>query len=477
MNSQQNVDDWDTNAILVELVRPLIEQVDDPRKRDALALLSLIGSLNEHELRLGLRLSALDGRAIFDWLRTLAIVRTVDAGLVLHRGVGAAIVAELHFRDPPQARDLVTKILGVIEKSLGWRGGPRSRSLGQLRALAANAPQDPALVKMFELGELSVAAPQGTEIMNALELIETLEGPESAAIAARFIAYDPAAVTIVRGPDHVSAVMIRVEFRGCTIPPPLVEPALERLLEVLDRSGELRPRVLVRVTRFFIARESYQAPCRELAILGALMTQQTIETQEPFINVQYLDARAIDGWRNVIDGIGCFERRDDAAVELGSRYLVPFIVHISDLEEALLSVVHRAWGLSFARVSEGKTAELETEVARALGHLRDPLGLGACALGRHLFADLEVADRGDRLREWLRTAITETENMRRGDLIARALRASFDGSRALHEAADAARMSVSTLKRYKKLGIQRIAELARQIPHGTGQSRSSQDPR
>jgi hypothetical protein len=102
--------------------------------------------------------------------------------------------------------------------------------------------------------------------------------------------------------------------------------------------------------------------------------------------------------------------------------------------------------------------DVEVEVVRALSHLRDLVWLGGSPLGEWLFPD--EADRAARLQQWLVEAIASTETMRNGVQVARALHASFDTSRSLEEAATWARMGVSTLKRYRKFGVVRLAELA-----------------
>jgi hypothetical protein len=65
------------------------------------------------------------------------------------------------------------------------------------------------------------------------------------------------------------------------------------------------------------------------------------------------------------------------------------------------------------------------------------------------------------LRAWLEQAVADTENMRHGEQIVRALRASFGASRSIDEAAAAAGMAPTTLKRYRKLGVGHLVAHAR----------------
>ena len=70
--------------------------------------------------------------------------------------------------------------------------------------------------------------------------------------------------------------------------------------------------------------------------------------------------------------------------------------------------------------------------------------------------------RAQQLQDWLRTAVADTEHMRHGDLVAKALRASFGVHHSAVEAAAAAGMAPTTLKRYRKLGVLQITAMARQ---------------
>ena len=169
--------------------------------------------------------------------------------------------------------------------------------------------------------------------------------------AARFIEFDPASMTVVRGAAGIDGVMIRVEFRGHVLPDALREPALDRLVAILHKAGELRSGHLVRVTRFFLAQNHGQIPCVELGALGSAITQRTLETHEPFTTVQYLEASVVDAWRGFMDTMGIFVR-EEAAVEIDGRRLVPCLAHVTDLGEAFLSIARRSWGIPISRSSQ-----------------------------------------------------------------------------------------------------------------------------
>jgi hypothetical protein len=452
-------------------VRMLLGQVRDASQIAALELVSLMGNLNERELMLGLDLDPPRARGVFEWLRALTLVQPTASGLEVHHLVRSAVVADLLQRDPVRARARVAKILRVIEESLAWSGIPRARALEQLRELVASAPQDVALARMFERGALRVAQAGERDLPGAFALIEQLEGPDARATLERYVRHDPASITVVHGRTGVDGVMVRVEWRGTAVPQPFAEAVTRRLVDTLARSQELEPHKLLRMTRFFHARLHGQMPCAELGALGAAITRRTLETSEPFLTVQILDEAAVAGWLALIRTMG-FVVRDDASVEMNGRRYVPCVADFADLGNVFLGVARRAWGLDV----EGATSQaaeadplrppvppsvdVEAAVVRALGHLRDLVWLGGSPLGEWLFPDEAHGARAAHLQQWLVEAIASTETMRNGVQVARALHASFDASRSLDEAATVARMGVSTLKRYRKFGVVRVAELA-----------------
>lgn len=472
---------------LLDPVRRLTGQARDPLQIEALTLMSLAGSLNERELRHGLETSPESARAVFEWLRGLTIVRPTTTGLAVHDLVRTTVVADLLQRDPVHARACVARLLDTIRETLSWAGLPRRRAIEQLRALVASAPQDVVFADMFESGGPRIVRPRERDLRDAFALIESQEGAAARAIAERYVRYDPASITVVQGTQGVDGVMVRVEWRGDRVPEPLAEPAVARLAQVLAQSGELPAHKLIRVTRFFLSRSHGQMPCAELGALGAEITRGTLEANEGFVTVQILEKSAMAEWLPIVRTMN-FAVRDDAAVQMDGRELVPCLADFADLGAAFVNVVRIAWGLSAPPAPAAPAADIqsgaapprgalpsrgdvETEVARALAHLRDLVWLRNAQLGAWLFAhEADPRERAARLQAWLLETIGSTESMRHGALVLRALRASFDATRSVDEAAVVAKMGVSTLKRYRRLGVMRMAELAREQLEMTARS-------
>jgi hypothetical protein len=449
------------------LVHRLAGRIERPAVREALDLLALVGALNQAELGAAFGWGPVEARRTFDELRRLTVVTKGAQGLTVDPIVRAVLLGDLRVRDPARARVMVESALGPIEHALGWRGQPRRRALGQLRDLVAAAPQDAAMAGMFQLDTSRVAQSRERERDEALGLIASLEGPASAAIARRWVAHDPSSLTFFRTNDRIDAVMVRLDVRGGRVPAAVAEPALDRLLAVLGARGQLQPGMLFRSTRFFLSRAHGQMPSAELAALGAAMTRQTLDTHEPLRSSQHIEEKAVPAWREIIATLG-FEVCAEAAVVVDGRTIVPCVGDATDLGPLFSGVARRAWGLPVAApqadprpASAASPAEVEALMLEALRHLRDTVWLEASPLAAELFAGRPLAERGPVLRAWLEQAVADTENMRHGEQIVRALRASFGASRSIDEAAAAAGMAPTTLKRYRKLGVGHLVAHAR----------------
>jgi hypothetical protein len=486
---------------LVDPVRRLVGQVRDPLHIAALELVCLAGSLNERELRHGLETSPARTREVFEWLRGLTIVKPIVSGLVVHGLVRATVVADLLQRDPVHARACVERLLQAIAESLSWTGLPRRRAIDQLRALVASAPQDVVFADMFESGGPRIVRPRDRDLREAFALVEAQEGMIARETAERYVRYDPNCITVLQGAQNVDGVMVRVEWRGEDIPAPLVEPAVSMLVRALTERGELSPQKLIRTTRFFLSRSHGQMPCAELGALGAEITRGTLSANEGFITAQILERSAMLAWLPIVRTMN-FAVLDAAAVEIDGRELVPCVADFTDLGAAFMNVVRLAWGLrpppaaskesvpaaskesvpaastESAPAADRERAlpsrdDVEAEVTRALAHVRDLVWLRGARLGTWLFAEeTDPRVRAARLQAWLLETIDSTESMRNGTLVLRALQASFHGTRSVDEAAVAAKMGVSTLKRYRKLGVERVIEIACDQLDAAGAQRS-----
>lgn len=334
---------------VADLRARLVEAASDPRVVEALELLSLLGALNERELRQGISLGAEAAREVFDRLRALTCVVTDDTGLHVHEIARSAMVGDMRLRDPVRARALFVQVLPAIQESLGWYGTPRLRALEQLRTLAASATY-----RRMQASDPVVATPD----------------TDAQALAERLIEREPS--------------------------------ALQQLIDSHGDAGALLHAV-------------FQAP-----------------------------------------SVG---RPADVA-----EFVVTVVRHLWDLklEPAAGSPAEPTSEATAAQPEPLPDAQIEAEVARALPHMRDAVWLQSSPLGSYLFGGLGRPERARCLQAWLREAIAETIHMRHGVFVERALRAAYDASRSIEEAAMAAHMGVSTFKRYRRFGIHQIAALARQ---------------
>lgn len=453
-------------GVSMRLVEHLLARTDDDVRR-GLASIALAGSANELELREALGIDTAAGHRLFDRLRALTLVRPTAGGLTLDPIVRSALVRDMLTRDPPGARSLVRGLLGPIRQALSWFGAPRSRAVEQLTHLIANAPQDISLAGMFRVDGIDVSEGRHADVPEALDLIELREGAVARGIAERWIRHDPSVLTVLRSEGRVEGVMIRVELTGPIIPPAFEEPVLRAFVDALVARGRLPSSQMYRVTRFFLSRAHGQGPCEELAVLGAAMTRRTLDTRTPYISAQCFDVEGIQAWGEVVDVLR-FEVMDDARVTIDGRVWLPCALGPEEVGQVFMGVVNTAWGLAPAEplglepagpVVEA-TAPDQEDVTQALRNMRDPIWLATSSLATWLFPATTVEMRGEALRAWLERAVASTGTMRRGERVQKALEASYGADHSNEEAASAAGMGLSTLKRYRRIGVEQVLALA-----------------
>ncbi|MEZ4317249.1 MAG: hypothetical protein R3F61_07085 [Myxococcota bacterium] len=440
------------------VVERIADRITDPRLRDLLALIALAGSVNVHEIARSFRIDAADASVLYERAVALTLTHVSPEGLTVAPMVRTALLSELLARDPEHARRLVGSLVATLRPALAWTGRPRHRALDQLASLVASSPQDVALSGFFASDTVEIFAGYEGDVDAALEVLAAHVPEAQVSVARRWIGHDPGTLTVLRRSGRVEAVMVRAEWRGCEVPDALRDPVVDGMVGRLgDRLEGDRP---VRVTRFFVSRRHGQLPSPELATLGTAMTRHTLQQSEPFVNVLLFTQPAFDAWREVAQQMQ-YEALDDGGIAVEGAVWTPFVREFHELGEAFVELVHEVWGLE--AVPEAPVAAPrvgERDVVAALRHRHDRVWLQDCELGRCLFAETSRSERAGRLEQWLDAAIASTASMYRGQLVESALRAAFDGNHSLVEAAAAAGMGLSTLKRYRKEGVAHITRLA-----------------
>ncbi|HRI71189.1 MAG TPA: hypothetical protein PK156_43450, partial [Polyangium sp.] len=246
------------NAECCPLVQKMLRKTEDARIRDIFELSSLIGRLDEREIRLVLELRPREGREIVERLRAHEIVQVRNGGLSLVPRCSRVIVDHLRLHELVRARGQITRMLPILEANLGRAGRARVRALGQLCTLVGNAPLEEAGRR---LSKSRVARARDCEIEDALERIKTVDGRVSRGVAARLVSREPASLGVLHGVTGVEGALLHIDIGEHDGPSRLRGLGFDGLRSVVDG---LRPFVAsrpLRVTRVFLRPEDARQVC------------------------------------------------------------------------------------------------------------------------------------------------------------------------------------------------------------------------
>lgn len=242
------------------LLAHLVQRVPGPAHRVALEVCALVRLTSEALLAHTLELP--DAHELFDWLRGLSFVETTPRGIFPHDLAREALALDLRWRNPEWYAELHRRARAYYTARLGQsHGAEQQRLLMDLIYLHRDNP----VVRPFyewQMSGTSLPEPAHPEEHEAiLALIERHEGPMSAAIAARWIAEQPAGVLVLRDPEHPEPAGLLIQLMLHAADPQTIaaDPATHAAWEHLQRTAPLRSGEAVVMFRFWMARETYQA--------------------------------------------------------------------------------------------------------------------------------------------------------------------------------------------------------------------------
>ncbi|MBB2925269.1 ATP-binding protein [Cellulomonas cellasea] len=250
--------------VLAMLLARLVGEVPSPAHRRALEVSAQAYTTTEDLLRA--TLPDEDAHALFAWLRGLPFVEAVPHGLHPHDAVREALAEDLRWRDP--------EAFGAVRDRLAQALLRRLRAADERAAISVvgellfpfRPGGDPSWQREGEVrsGPLTEA-----DVPAVLRLAETAEGPESAAIAAHWVARQPQAFRVYRWPgsDEPVAFSARLHLDAPRTDDLAVDPVVAAAWEHVAATGGVRPGEHVAVTRFAVHPERYQQPSAVMSLV------------------------------------------------------------------------------------------------------------------------------------------------------------------------------------------------------------------
>jgi hypothetical protein len=302
--------------VVGRLVECFVAGAPSPRHRAALEM-----SVQARFTTAGLLRSAFGaetGEALFAWLRGLSFIEVGEHGLFPHDLVRDVIDADLRWRDPALYAELHTHVRrDVVGRIMGTGGRERQRALADLMFLHRGNPAASAFWDWSSLGQV-YAEPAAERDRGALvAMVERHEGPESAAIAAHWLARQPDAFVAFRGrgADPVG-FLAQISLSAAGEADRTADPAARAIWQHAQRHGAPRPGDEVLVGRFAMDRERYQAPSRSFNVLTTRSTQEWVS--RPRLAWYYLVFADPDAVAPLMSYI-YFHRAPGADFEVGGR--------------------------------------------------------------------------------------------------------------------------------------------------------------
>lgn len=268
------VDIAEAPDVVEALVTSFVAEVPTPRHRLALDIAAHARATTAAPLRGAV--GDEEGTALFAWLRGLSFVEVGPHGLFPHDLARDVIDADLRWRD----RDAYALVHGhvrrdVVERLRRCEGREHQRALADLMFLHRGNPAAPAFWDWESLGQVYADALRPADHAAVLAMVERHEGPESAAIAAHWLARQPGAFAAFRGAGQEPVgFLAQISLHEAGDEALARDPAARAAWEHAHRHGAPRPDDEVLMGRFFMDRDAYQAPSRSFNVVTMACTRE-----------------------------------------------------------------------------------------------------------------------------------------------------------------------------------------------------------
>jgi len=252
-----------TPQVTTALLAALLDAVPGPEHRAALEACAQVRVTTEPLL--AALTGVADARELFDWLRTLSVIEFGARGLFPHALARDALTAELRWRHPDRYGQIHRRA-GAYYQSQFAAADPHAQQ--EILADFGYLHRDSATLGPFlralspteaNAGALTVRPGAEADHRPVVDLIRRHEGPNSAAIAEHWLRRQPGALAVLRAADGgLAGCLLQVALHEVTPADRRADPAIDRALDHLARSGPLRGAETASMVRFWLSTDDYQ---------------------------------------------------------------------------------------------------------------------------------------------------------------------------------------------------------------------------
>ncbi len=454
--------------LVAALLRRFLDVVPDGVQRQALGILALARVTTEPLLRSALELD--DAHALFEWLRALSFVETTPHGLQPHDLARDALDADLRWRDLPGYADAYRSVANQLVSTLqSSQGEQQLHALLDAKFMHRHQRLSGVWADWETFGRHRPEPATPRDHDAVLAMIESWEGPESSAIASRWLQRQPQGFLVVRQADgQVRGALALIDLTAASAEDISADPGASSAWAYAERHLPHRAGEHITMSRFTIDRESYQQPSPTMNLAPVLSIQHFLQAA-PRLRASFVALDDPDRWQEYFTFYE-IPRVPDGDFVVGGRRFGLFVRDFRRialdpwlrlmLERDLLG--QQAPGAPEAPVPAVALTrdEFHAAVRRALRDLRRTALLSDNPLARSRLVLSHDKDRApaEALRERIHDALKRLSEDPRDEKLLRVLDRTFVRPAASQEkAAEVLGLPLSTYKRYLKAGIERVA--------------------
>ena len=319
----------DAPNVLSTLLERFVQKVPGPAHRAALETAALVRSTTEPVLRAALDVS--DAHELFEWLRSLSFVRPGERGLVLHTLVRNALAADLRWRNPERHDTLHERARQFYTDRL--KDAP-TRALPDLLSDLTVLLRDHPFIRPFfdrlrsqwdEAEGLIEDGLRDNDRPVLREMAAAQEGAAAADLAQHWMDRQPEGVHVYRdGTGTPVGFLLTVALDAAAPEARAADPVAQHVWTHLEAHAPLRPGERASLFRFWMARDTGQAPSPVQSLIFIRQVRHYLQT--PALAYSALACRPSDTW-DALFRYADMDALSDAPIEAGGR---PYAVYGHD---------------------------------------------------------------------------------------------------------------------------------------------------
>lgn len=298
------------------LVRQFVDVLPSDTQRHALEVCSLARVTTEGLLRETLDID--DAHELFGWLQNLSFMERAPDGVHPHELARDVLDVDLRWRDPEGYKRTFRRVRAHTHGRLtAARGREQQRAIFDEKYLFRNLPSILSPVDWQTWGMHYPEPALDDDRDQIIGLVRSWEGPDSAAIARRWLDAQPDGFFVLRrGDGTVGGFLGLLDLTAAAPADRAADPVAQAAWDHAGQHAPPRPGETVRQTRFVIDGDAYQGPSPTLNATPILTIQRYLHT--PNLAWDFLTLAEPERWDDYFEAAD-LPRVDGADRVVGGR--------------------------------------------------------------------------------------------------------------------------------------------------------------